>query len=182
MTKKLLASIPVDEALCRLLALPPELRTRIYEYVLAPKFKKKTITRYSLEQPPLLRTCKTIRAEARSVYYHDQQFQLDIKNFDSSLLQMFSKQTGQYLYKVDVEIKIMRSSKSWSNLLAWLEAYHKEIVIGFQCDMDCGHSACCAASLAFDLVANVRDDLCWKKTLPLLELFKKGSEQRCRWN
>ncbi|KAK5743813.1 hypothetical protein LTR17_002435 [Elasticomyces elasticus] len=52
-----------------LLALPPELRNRIWEHTLVSREPHVKIDKETWRQPPLLRTCKQIRQEAGPMYY-----------------------------------------------------------------------------------------------------------------
>lgn len=58
-----------DTTSCRFLSLPPELRNSIYRYAITgPRTIEIDKTRWSTHQPPLLKTCKTIRNEALGLF------------------------------------------------------------------------------------------------------------------
>jgi len=54
---------------CRLLSLPPELRKRIYDQTLINPTSEELILTPHATTPPLLRTCRQIRAEGTSIYF-----------------------------------------------------------------------------------------------------------------
>jgi hypothetical protein len=190
-SRKKLSSIPVDTAVCRLLDLPPELRQEIYEYVLSPLDQTKTVkitTERKPTQPAILRTCKAIRNEACSIYYLDNKFFFNIKDFNAASLLTFCRQAGKYLDNIKIELHVSRYSKNWTCLLIWLKAYHRGATVRFQC-ADHGPRtlkppACggCAAGAAFDLVEETKDSS-WSKVLRLLEIYKSATETTSkRWS
>ncbi|KAH9837400.1 hypothetical protein Tdes44962_MAKER08366 [Teratosphaeria destructans] len=68
--------MPGDSSPCRFLALPPELRNTIYEYLLVYKYGI-TLSRRIIGvhcMPPLLRTCRQIKTEASAIYYSQNDF------------------------------------------------------------------------------------------------------------
>ena len=81
---------------CRLLELPAELRNRIYREVLITGGCI-DVTRESISQPPLLRACRQIRAEAKSIYYlENRTFYIDVPNFDPAIVLKFHEQASGY--------------------------------------------------------------------------------------
>jgi hypothetical protein len=77
--------LAVKDEQSHLLKLPPELRNRIYELVLAPAMPF-TLTTYGTQcRPGLLRVCRQIRAETRLVYYHLRKFYIIVtaENMDN---------------------------------------------------------------------------------------------------
>lgn len=68
---------------CRLLSLPGELRNRIYRYALhSERGIEIDKVRWSIHQPPLLKTCKTIRAEALRLFYMENKISTNIHDWD----------------------------------------------------------------------------------------------------
>lgn len=178
-TAKRLASIPVDNTRCRLLELCPELRNRVYDYVLAPKGKYVTIAKTNPAQPPFLRTCRTIRSEASGMYYMTRRFHISIKDFDSSLLGIFHRQVGKpYRKKVQIQMSLTGKSTNWGNLLVWLKAYHEGKMMAYTCKNKCGGIECCKASMAFDVVRRLGGILEWEELVKMLEVFKMATEQK----
>ncbi|KAF7194691.1 hypothetical protein HII31_03953 [Pseudocercospora fuligena] len=82
-----------EERPCAFLGIPAELRNRIYREALVPKADtdRDTISispgyddtlRELPPEPPLLRTCKQIREEATSIYEQENQFFVELEDFD----------------------------------------------------------------------------------------------------
>ncbi|KAF2161601.1 hypothetical protein M409DRAFT_27996 [Zasmidium cellare ATCC 36951] len=79
------------DAPCRLWKLPGELRNRIYRYVLiqqedATGDSMVNVEANGYDRPGLLSTCKEIRREALKIYYYENTFHVQIKNFNSAPL------------------------------------------------------------------------------------------------
>ncbi|KAF2768733.1 hypothetical protein EJ03DRAFT_114152 [Teratosphaeria nubilosa] len=68
--------MPGDSSTCQFLQLPPELRNNIYEHLLVYKYGNKLSQRIIAIHcmPPLLRTCRQIKAEASAIYYSQNDF------------------------------------------------------------------------------------------------------------
>lgn len=64
-----------------LLNLPPELRNRIYEYVLVNRCLKITVSKEKHSQPPLLETCRQLREEASGIFYSQNELKMDVQQF-----------------------------------------------------------------------------------------------------
>lgn len=116
-------------AKCLLFRLPPELRNTIYAYVVAVRGKypdhyyensdghgNETIRRWrcpitittegGVPEPPLLATCKTIRAEAIGIFYETYFVEVNTDSFDSTPLVLWKRKhdslVKQYGLKVEV--------------------------------------------------------------------------------
>lgn len=71
----------------RLLSLPPELRNRIYEYVLTRRHRLLPWKRQNIYpvEPALTRTCRQMRSEALGVFYHDNTFVAPVLETDKQV-------------------------------------------------------------------------------------------------
>lgn len=108
-----------------LLSLPPELRNRIYRYVLVTrkKIRIKKVSQLPAE-PPLLRTCRLVRQEARAIWHCENVFHFSIKASDASHFIAWCRRSklhseGHHAVRIDNVV-------NWDNLKAWLEAYYAD--------------------------------------------------------
>ncbi|KAF2161600.1 hypothetical protein M409DRAFT_69686 [Zasmidium cellare ATCC 36951] len=120
---------------CRLFKLPPELRNRIYRYVLATSDDKNpiSVTNSGYERPHLLATCKTIRSEALGIHCVENTFLIHIVAFDSTpLYQWWSmmRRLGYGLSAITFKVRADWSTASWPNLRLWLRRVHRREVHG----------------------------------------------------
>ncbi|KAK5738924.1 hypothetical protein LTR17_005650 [Elasticomyces elasticus] len=116
---------PRQRKSCHLFKIPGELRNRIYEYVLVSRYAI-PISAEGPGEPSLLRVCKGIRAEARSIYYGTNDFRLVMRNFDGAAFTPFARQFRSYecqhygrLAKTGAVKFQMLGAPSWANLMRW---------------------------------------------------------------
>ena len=117
-----------------LVELPPELRNKVYRYVLLSEGPVH-VGATGFMEPPLLMTAKQIRQEASSIFYKENEFDVliidyDIKNcikWDRKIKAGFRR--GDFVGRVSYGGSITYSSRrDWENLLGWMKAYHKGTV------------------------------------------------------
>lgn len=78
-----------DQSVSRLLALPAELRNKIYHFSLVDE--DEIFITSELKPPSLLSTCRQVRNEALQIYYFANSFAHEIKNCDARLYGKFVK-------------------------------------------------------------------------------------------
>lgn len=108
--------------ICRLLDLAPELRNRIYRYVVCED-EPIEVTEDTRE-PGLLSTCRQIRAEARSIWFLENRFEFHIRELDITLLSLFYRRQKKHLRKGSDSGKVRKVTTThkhynWANLMRW---------------------------------------------------------------
>lgn len=111
---------------CRLLSLPGELRNRIYYAALV---SDRTIeidkARWSTHQPALLKTCKTIRAEAYRLFYLENKISTNIHDWNPVVKYEFQKLMAKHRIRPMQLNHYFTGGPSWDNLMDWLQAVHQ---------------------------------------------------------
>jgi hypothetical protein len=111
---------------CRLLSLPGELRNRIYRFAL---HSERTIEvdklRWPLHQPPLLKTCKTIRAEALRLFYTENKISTNIHDWDPIVKYRFQQLMAIHNIRPQHLHHYFTGVPNWKNLTDWLRAVHQ---------------------------------------------------------
>jgi len=103
-----------------LFSLPAELRSEIYRYaVLVDPDQHIDITSGTFPEPALLRTCRLIRHEARSIYVDENAFSICIDDYDSTELMILEEWEESLDINLTLEVKIEKSA-NWTNLARWL--------------------------------------------------------------
>lgn len=86
-----------DQPVCHLLKLAGELKNRIYREVLCD-LNDISVDQDGYDRPALLQTCKQIRAEGLKIFYYENRFSIDCKDYRMDLLlkmkESISSQTG----------------------------------------------------------------------------------------
>ncbi|KAF7192845.1 hypothetical protein HII31_05828 [Pseudocercospora fuligena] len=108
-------------AICRLLDLAPELRNKIYRYVVCED-ENIEVTKDTRE-PGLLATCRQIRAEARSIWFLENRFEFRIEELNITLLAQFYRRSRKHLKRQTARTH-MRTSEhyDWAKLMQWCKA------------------------------------------------------------
>ncbi|CAK1354303.1 unnamed protein product [Cercospora beticola] len=96
-----------------LLGLPPELRNKIYEYVVLEKERIKILP--SLKLPGLLATCRQTRREAKMMWKRQNGFTFIIRNCDVKGLYKFQKVFDKGF---NIQYQLAKEPH-WLNLLRW---------------------------------------------------------------
>jgi len=111
---------------CRLLSLPGELRNRIYYAALV---SDRTIeidkARWSTHQPALLKTCKTIRAEAYRLFYLENKISTNIHDWNPIVKYEFQKLMAKHRIRPMQLNHYFTGGPNWDNLMNWLQAVHQ---------------------------------------------------------
>lgn len=157
-----------------LLTLPPELRNSIYRYVLVPRGSF-MITKDNYMQPPLLRTCRQLRQEASGIYYEENYFKIDCRDFDFTADLGFALHARVAIARgqtVAGRLLVSRTNASWQGLLRYLKAINegRGIRLRFNPKDDALLNAICGAS---DMAYCLRD-VEWTKVRKALEIYKKA--------
>ncbi|KAF7190953.1 hypothetical protein HII31_08112 [Pseudocercospora fuligena] len=173
---------------CRFLELAAELRNRIYEHALVEEHTI-AIHRNNITQPGLLRTCRQIREETRSMYYCGNNFKIETGAYDVRPVKMFFKQArgfwsnyDQYENEVDrlgnVEYGIRHSKPPWDRALKWLKAYHDNETPPYVCPhTDHGYGGFCEDfAVAFDMVRAMAP-FYWSGIEKVLEKYREVANE-----
>ena len=111
---------------CRLLSLPGELRNRIYRAALV---SDRTIeidkARWSTHQPALLKTCRTIRAEAYRLFYIENKISTNIHDWNPVVKYEFQKLMASHRIRPMHLNHYFTGGPNWQNLMDWLQAVHQ---------------------------------------------------------
>ncbi|KAK4890306.1 hypothetical protein LTR27_010949 [Elasticomyces elasticus] len=156
-----------------LLALPPELRNRIWEHTVSRE-PHVTIDKETWRQPPLLRTCKQIRQEAAPMYYGLNKFSIVVTDLD---------------FKTD--IRFCRSARScvdfppdtsyyssgpvqpkWESLMEGAKAVHGGMIQGCQHNMAVT-GVLAAAAGALKIARHLRG-VPWEQVEEVLIVYKSA--------
>lgn len=112
-----------------LFRLPPELRTRIYEYAFKADNSHIITASRDFPEPALLRTCSAVRREATGLCYAVSNFTLATYGFDQNTMDMFTRkkravrdQFGATFNHVQIQIHVGRD---WRRLKSWARAVHR---------------------------------------------------------
>ncbi|KAK6431012.1 hypothetical protein LTR95_012826 [Oleoguttula sp. CCFEE 5521] len=87
-------------------------------------------TRQGVQEPGLLTTCRLVRAEAGSVFYHENNSNLNCENFDSTSVvlaerkaELFSMRLRDPLFRYRVRLSIT-GTPHWANYILWMRRLH----------------------------------------------------------
>ena len=109
-----------------LLSLPGELRNRIYRAAL---LGDRTIEidkpRWSAHQPALLKTCRTIRAEAFRLFYIENKISTNIHDWNPVVKYEFQKLMAKHHIRPTQLNHYFTGGPNWKNLMHWLQAVHQ---------------------------------------------------------
>lgn len=114
------------------LKLPPEIRNRIYRFVLHHPDDIWITKDGGIPEPGLLSVSKQVRAEAYGVYYHENEFRCVVMYYDPATLLLARRKRDLAMaerYPVmgisSCALMMMLDDRNWDNLEAWLRACHK---------------------------------------------------------
>ncbi|KJX99838.1 hypothetical protein TI39_contig350g00029 [Zymoseptoria brevis] len=109
-----------------LLNLPPELRTEIYSLAVKSPTRHIIVDADGYDRPPVLGTCKEVRADALKLFYCTNTFTVLAVNYNYATMARFlallgtlkiSKNFVKYYFD-------MIGRPNWSNLRDWVKRYH----------------------------------------------------------
>ncbi|EME42446.1 hypothetical protein DOTSEDRAFT_73315 [Dothistroma septosporum NZE10] len=116
------------------LQLPSEIRNMTYRLLLRGRVARGStddgprvwISRGTVAQPSVLRTCARIRAEAFSMYYLEYTFDVLCPGFDPANMTALTRQINGL--QISTEVHDYEADPKWENAIKWLEAhYHHEV-------------------------------------------------------
>ncbi|KAK4891701.1 hypothetical protein LTR27_009709 [Elasticomyces elasticus] len=167
----------VDEQKSAFLALPPELRNRIYEYVLIDP--NKISVDANLQIPPLLHVSRQVKTEASGIWYWGNHFRRDIRDCNGELLTRFTQHYRSAGMRCLVKLRIY-GRPNWPNLFKWC----KQVQVRTSPRLPCGEGFTeleTVISSAHEIVLRLRDQP-WEKCEAMLEILRRtaGSSDK-RW-
>ena len=160
---------------CSIMNIPPELRNLIYRYTLIETEGDAEISIPASgappQHPPLLHTCRLIRKEATAIYFEENKFAFELRDFDNTRLRRWCGLSRQHR-DTPVIFKFW-GRPVWTNLLQWLEDYHNELCPG--CDAAI-FGSCNPMSIACRLFRFVDDqeerrETDWEELRSILEVM-----------
>ena len=115
---------------CRLLQLPPEVRSKVYREVLIRNGA--ILVMPNVKQPAVLRCCVQIRREAISYYYTLNTFRFKMSQYEIARRGYFSKLIEKFsLLGASTNFTVRYSytmQPDWANLYEWLKLIHEGTV------------------------------------------------------
>ncbi|KAM0711508.1 hypothetical protein Q7P35_000874 [Cladosporium inversicolor] len=110
----------------RFLSLPAELRNSIYRYAItSPRTIEIDKARWSIHQPPLLQTCKTIRNEALRLFYMENKISTNIHDWNPIVKYQFQRLMADHKIRPPHLHHYFTGGPNWKNLMDWLQAVHQ---------------------------------------------------------
>lgn len=145
-----------------LLALPPEMRNRIYRFVVVTSTENDEIEigKDHRPRPPfLLHTCHQLRQEAIKIYHEENHFHFRVHDCDASgymrWVTVFRRDKTRVKARVNISISL-RGRYDKANLMKWLEAMFSNADFGVTCPP--GTSKRRAYYAVFDIVRKLYED------------------------
>ena len=120
-----ITTAPTSSQTCHLLALPAELRNRIYRFALGQgsHIWLSALT-WSTHQPLLLKTNRQIRTEALGLFYHENVFSAGVHDWDDGVQERFLALRKQYQISTHWHHHFT-GGPHWGNLMGWLRGVHE---------------------------------------------------------
>ncbi|KAK3617718.1 hypothetical protein LTR56_025095 [Elasticomyces elasticus] len=167
-----------------LLALPPELRNRIWEYVLVSP-KKIVINKDTWKQPPLVRTCKQTRTEAGPMYYRQNKFAMIHTDLDFPANVNFCK-AAKSLVQIMKHVEMTyfggpAGQANWESLLKGAKAVHAGLIrqVGPNAQVMGMHAAAIGALRMAHALRGAK----WEEVKKSLEEYKEAvARSGVAWN
>lgn len=160
--------------------IPPEIRNSIWRNVLVSS-DPIHVTKDQPHQPSLLRTCTQVREEASSIYFNENQFELPMVGFDSTLGLKWCTMAKPYLQKSVAKVADLgrdreSGTETWADLKVWLQRAHAGEVPRYVPDgrytIGCDENA----EELFDAMDELRDKS-WAEAAQVLESCKDDIEE-----
>lgn len=162
---------------CRLLALPAELRNRIYRHALVKDHLISIQKHVELPLPPgLLQVNRQIRAEAYQIYYLENNFGFTIRDYDASTLIRWCKVFTSIEHQKRCMLNIAPST-NFDNLLVWLRVFFERKCGGIEVGKPGeGNRNVEAAASLFEMTARMQQikGMSWSEVKELLEAARQG--------
>lgn len=154
---------------------------RIYRLVLVAGEDISVDRHYSA--PALLQVCRKIRNEAKSIYFLEQTFRVDVTGFESKYYSAWLHKLGgdEYYGKMvkggNLALTTIGSDIRWKPLLVWCQAFYEGSLPGCRVIDQEGRSAAeKVASRAFRFVDKLKHKLDWKEIKEILWQYRLGIE------
>ena len=161
----------VNPGIPSILALPPELRNKIYRFILVSGNEIR-LAGDARSQPAILRVNRQIRQEAISIYYSENEFRINIIDLNGNAMIPFRRLMLRYRSRNRCgNFRLLaKQSTNWSNLKIWLRAFYDNC--GLACGKISGKSANGRTiAAAFRMVLFARERRSWKEVEHSLEAF-----------
>ncbi|KAK5725432.1 hypothetical protein LTR15_003618 [Elasticomyces elasticus] len=156
-----------------LLALPPELRNRIWEHSLVSPEPLVRIDNETWRQPPLIRACKQIRHEAAPMYYGLNKFSIIVTDLNFKADIHFCRSARLF---VDSPPSMWYSSApgqaNWESLMEGAKAVHSGAIPGYQQGVTIPGVATAAAG-ALKIARHLRG-VPWEQVEEVLIVYKSA--------
>lgn len=151
-----------------LLALPAELRVKIYELVLISD--KPIDIDTNLKQPGLLLVSRQLRNEAHGIWYKRNKFLIEISACNDTLIHKFTKSRRIGLPGLVVTIDYGRN---WENLRTWCEHLWHGLSTGALRHENDMHNVEAVVAAAHHMVSqHIREGSSWESCVEALENLK----------
>lgn len=117
-----------------LLDLPAELRNQIYHYAVV-NLERILIDLSNLDgtntkQPALTKVCRQVRAEATTIYYLENRFNLTIPDDDGKRQLPFYNASQKHIDNNKINVSISGNGGcSWANLMEWVKLCYDEVIM-----------------------------------------------------
>ena len=165
------------KTLSSLLALPGDLRNKIYRLTLL-RYGEIHHTKDDFVEPTLLTACILTREEASKVYYFENEFRVCCEDWDPAVLVAFYRRMlrleGGYDHVLSRFIRWIHagSYRHKSNLLKYLKAHYDGKVIGLKyCGFEPGDVLKNAIKGAFEIVRRTGRRSTWPEVEQVLEIY-----------
>ncbi|KAK3686675.1 hypothetical protein LTR37_019606 [Vermiconidia calcicola] len=171
---------PRQRKTCRLLALPGELRNKIWRYTLVEPVKI-NVTTTGPGDPAVIRTCKSVRNEARAIYYRENDFRLHVRNYNGAAFLPFFYQYARWPKVTRSQVFFsMTGLPNWDNLVAWLKS--SDTSVGTVPDLDNPKSSIEHIVGGAMRIVDAMKYLPWQYKEEALQGFYQGLKGTCsRW-
>ncbi|CAK3766517.1 Hypothetical predicted protein [Lecanosticta acicola] len=175
----------------RFLDLAPELRNRIYDYALVLDPKDSQPVHKKLKQPGLLTTCTQIRAEARMMWYSQNDFVIIVQDCNANLLQRWLQHVSALPDTFEFSLAIIPKGRyDWHNLLDWCKMVHeRKIENPFFTEEDDSRLKNWVADDRYDsIISQVTNiahdcrDISWQRCWRKLEALRKTELSTSMWS
>lgn len=144
----------IDEVKSRLLGLPPELRTMIYEHALHEESGIQITN--ALKLPPLLSTCRQIFNECASIWFYSNDLEVDVVDCDAALYEAFrllALRHGAYRVEITIMFSFPWNQPCWRNLKDCCHQYWERKDTRLMVNEDDDTSDLRVVTSAFEIVA-----------------------------
>lgn len=163
-----------------LFKLPPELRDIIYDYAFSRPALMAVTKEAVIPEPPLLFTCKTVRAEAIKPFYERPRFLLVVHSHDSAVMMLWLEKGRALMraYKAYIAPQECWYSgpRSWSNLKRSLQLHSQNPEMSLDAGVAGSPGWTDEAAFIQGLFQMTRamKDQAWEKVEGILDMLRLG--------